>query len=198
MKPEGLNRRALVILLGSIFWLSPMIAQSGNALMIDHGSFIVSFRPDLGIPERVEWRVSYADLGKEKRSSTYRFRSDKATPKPRVTPDIYTNSGFHRGHMCPAADRSASKSAMRSTFIMSNICPMTPSVNTGSWKYTEIVERALAGRRLSCLITACPLFFPQDTAWIGRHQVAIPHAFMKVITIEGDPFFYKLFIIENK
>ena len=182
----------------SLFCMINASAQDSKALMIDHGVYRTWYRPDLGIPERVEWLLCPYDLGKIKRDPSFRFRPEKSAPKPRVNAAMYTNSSYHRGHLCPAADRSSSKEAMKETFCISNVCPMVPSVNTGAWKNTEIYERQIAGRGYTSSLLACPLFFPQDTNWIGGHRVAVPHAFMKVITIDGDPFFYKIFIVENK
>ena len=173
-------------------------AQNEKALIIDHQSYRVHFRPDLGIPQFVEWALSKNDIGAQKRKSSFRFKSDKATPRPRVCAADYVNTGYHKGHMCPAADRSATMQSMKSTFVMSNVCPMIPRFNTGAWKQTENYERFLASLGISLRISASPLFFPRDTTRIGRHRVAVPHAFLKVITIDGNPFFYKLFILENR
>lgn len=158
----------------------------------------VDYRPDLGIPQSVEWTVNRSDIGSAKRSPSFRFKSDSQTPKPRVTSGLYTRTGWQRGHMCPAADRSVTASAMRSTFIMSNVCPMAPVLNTGAWKRTENEERLLAVRHGSSHVVAAPLFFPEDTSWLGGQRVAIPHAFMKFITLPGDPFFCRCYILSNR
>lgn len=174
------------------------VAQDAKHIALERDAYQASFRSDLGIPEWVKWCVSRDYFGKTKRLPGDHFRTDPMTPKPRVKSSMYANTGYQRGHMCPAADMTASRALMKQTFYMSNICPMTPAVNTGAWKITETLERKLASGTNTIRVTACPLFFPQDTAWIGNGRVAVPHAFFKVITIDGDPFFFKIFIIENK
>lgn len=187
---------AITALLASC--LVQCIAQDAKHVAIERDAYQASFRPDLGIPEWVKWCVSRDHFGKTKRVPGDHFRTDPLTPKPRVKSSMYANTGYQRGHMCPAADMTASRALMKQTFYMSNICPMTPSLNTGAWKKTETLERMLASGTKTIRVTACPLFFPQDTAWIGNGRIAVPHAFFKVITIDGDPFFYKIFILENK
>lgn len=174
-----------------------MMAQETKVMILDKGSFKVRYNFALGLPEVVIWRLTASDIGDAKRSPSFRFKTDKDTPKPRVTSEMYTNSGYQRGHMCPAADRSGSTLLMRSTFVMTNVAPMTPRLNTGAWKITENYGRALLAVADTVQVTASSLFFPKDTAWIGNGRVAVPHAFMKVITIPGRYDFAKIFILDN-
>lgn len=187
---------ALVVFVAGAFL--QMLAQEAKVLVLDKQNFRVYYNPALGLPEVVLWRLTSHDLGKTKRSPSFRFKTDKDTPKPRVTSSMYTNSGYQRGHMCPAADRSVSTQLMKSTFIMSNVCPMAPALNTGPWKMAENYGRQLVMMVDTIMITASTIFFPQDTTWIGNGRVAVPHAFMRVITIPGRYDFCKIFIFENK
>lgn len=187
---------ALVVFIAGAF--VQMLAQEAKVLVLDKENFRVYYNPALGLPEVVLWRLTSHDLGKTKRSPSFRFKTDKDTPKPRVTSAMFTNSGFQRGHMCPAADRSASTQLMKSTFIMSNVCPMAPALNTGAWKMAESYGRQLVLMVDTIMITASAIFFPQDTTWIGNGRVAVPHAFMRVITIPNRYDFCKIFIFENK
>lgn len=190
------DRLIVLILLILIAWLS-CAAQVNTLIELEKESFSVKYDINLDIPRRVEWCVHDYDIGSAKRLSSFRFKTDKDCPKPRVTARMYTNSGYQRGHMCPAADRSASIARMKQTFIMSNICPMTPHINAGEWKKTEVFERMVAKKYGACQCIASPLFFPKDTAWIAKGRIAIPHAFIKVITVPNNLHFYKIFIIEN-
>lgn len=187
----------LILTVGLLFFIGVNLFAQGR-LSLSNPSYSVEYRPDLGIPTRVDWVISDTLMGSVKRTPTFRFKADGRTPRPRVTSALYTRSGFQRGHMCPAADRSASKDLMRSTFLMSNVCPMTPAINTGAWKVTEETGRALARQGHKVNVTAGALFFPQDTSWIGGHRVAVPHAFIKFMWTNDELNYYNYWIIENR
>lgn len=176
-----------------VFWLS---AQ--NVVQLNRGSFQIEYNPALGIPTRVSWAVRPSDIGDTKREPSYRFKADAGTPRPRITSALYTGTGYHRGHMCPAGDRSRSKSAMKQTFVMSNVCPMTPTLNTGAWKRTENLERLLALSHGRCSVIAAPIFFPCDTTWIGDGRIAVPHAFFKIMFNSSPSRVYGLYVLPNE
>lgn len=188
----------LVLMFIALFSFIALWLFGQGVIRLSNQTYSVEYRPDLGIPTRVDWVLSDSFLGRTKRTPTMRFKTDSRTPRPRVTSALYTRSGYQRGHMCPAADRSVSKDLMEQTFVMSNVCPMTPALNTGAWKRTEEETRVLArqGRRVN--VTAAPLFFPQDTSWIGGHRVAVPHAFAKFIWTDDSPKVFKYWIIKNE
>lgn len=187
----------LILTIGLLSFIGVYLFAQGR-LSLSNPTYSVEYRPDLGIPTRVDWMITDSLMGSVKRTPTFRFKADGRTPRPRITSALYTRSGYQRGHMCPAADRSASKDLMRSTFLMSNVCPMTPALNTGAWKVTEEVGRSLARRGHKVNVTAGPLFFPQDTTWIGGHRVAVPHAFIKFMWTDDELHYYNFWIIGNK
>lgn len=188
----------LLILTSMWFMMISVWLFAQTWVPVNKQSFKIKYRPDLGVPVVVDWQVSRECLGEAKREPNFKFKEDKDTPKPRVKSKHYNKSGFHRGHMCPAADRSKDISSMKSTFIMSNVCPMLPSINTGAWKRTEDEERRLAKMGHKVNVRACAIYYPDDTLWIGGGRVAVPHAFIKFIWTNDSPKIYKQFIIENK
>lgn len=186
----------LILTIGLLSFIGVYLFAQGR-LSLSNPTYSVEYRPDLGIPTRVDWMISDSLMGSVKRTPAYRFKADGRTPRPRITSALYTRSGYQRGHMCPAADRSASKDLMRSTFLMSNVCPMTTDINTGAWKITEETGRALALQGHKVNVTAGALFFPRDTSWIGGHRVAVPHAFIKFLWTDDELHYYNFWIIEN-
>lgn len=149
--------------------------------VLDHGSFTVVYDSTLLIPTQADWVLDRQFLGRSSREPSWRFIEDSRVPAPRATHSDYTHSGYDRGHMCPAADRSASTELLRSTFIMTNVCPQTPALNRGLWKRLEEGCRRIAasGRRLAIHVDV--VFWLADTQRIGRHQVAVPHGFVKTV-----------------
>lgn len=198
MKTNIIHRGLCLAVVLSCHDVNGSLGQPPQTLMLDKISYVVQYRHDLGIPTMVSWSVSDSDLGTTKRSPSFRFKTDKDTPRPRVTSSIYTHSGFQRGHMCPAADRSIDYKSMRSTFVMTNVCPMTSALNTGRWKAWEEKARRIAREKGQCFCIAAPFFFPCDTQWIGNHRVAVPHAFFKILYSKEPPKVYGMTLIENR
>lgn len=144
-------------------------------------TFQVTYDNTLGIPVYVQWDITPKDLGTVKRSPSWAFRQDQRIGRPCATSSDYTRSGYQRGHMCPAADRSASVEKMKETFTMANVCPQAPALNCGKWLQSEEHARYLARQLGKVHVRVAPLFFHMDTTFIGRHRVAVPHGFIKVI-----------------
>lgn len=149
--------------------------------VLDHGSFTVIYDSTLLIPTQADWVLSPKFLGKSSREPSWRFIEDDKIPMPRANHRDYTRSGYDRGHMCPAADRSASAELLRSTFIMTNVCPQTPALNRGAWKRLEDGCRKIAAAGHSLAIHVDVVFWQADTQRIGKNRVAVPHGFVKTV-----------------
>ena len=172
-----------------------IMAQS---LTMSNGLFWCRYSCELQVPTMVKWCVTRASLGNAQREPAWKFRADVPFPYGRATHATYTNTGYDRGHMAPAADFAASRSMMRQTFVMSNVCPQAPALNRGPWKMTEVRERSLARVNDSCHVLALPLFLKADTTWIGSKLVAVPDAFVKIIYNINPDTLYNVYFLWNK
>lgn len=101
------------------------------------------------------------------------FRADKRVPNG-PTPDDYTNSGYDRGHMTPAADSNSDKQ-MSETFLMTNMTPQLPSVNRVAWRMLEDRVRSVP---FTHVITGAVYKWPAKT--IGKNKVPVPIALYKI------------------
>lgn len=155
--------------------------QQNDIDTLDFGTFQTVYKPALRVPVSADWLLYPGDIGKAQREPSWRFAEDIRVPSPRATHDDYTHSGYDRGHLVPAADRSASISSMRSTFTMTNVCPQVPSLNRGEWKRLENVCRGYVQKGYSLRIHVDAVFWYADTQRIGAHAVAVPHAFVKTV-----------------
>ena len=83
------------------------------------------------------------DLGDLSRSDD--FREDESLPKNcyKVDESDYRGSGYDRGHLMPSGDRTKSKSANSSSFLMVNMLPQNPSNNRQVWRELEQYSRKL-------------------------------------------------------
>lgn len=106
-----------------------------------YSAYTVLYNSTTNTPRWVAWTFS-----KNKRSNIKAARSgNKFLPDPNLgsaspTHDLYTNSGYDRGHMCPANDCLWSGNALLESFYMSNVCPQTPELNEkigGPWRIVE-------------------------------------------------------------
>ena len=175
-------RTVTILILSAWVIASVAIAQSKSAeVNLSFDSWNAVYSSTLGLPVYIAWDVSRDDIGSVKREPSMPFRTD-----PRLGPDAvrssdYSRSGYHRGHMVPAADRSSSMAAMQATFIMTNVCPQIPALNTGEWRKMENYERVAALRLGRVHIRVAPIFIHSDTSRIANGRVAVPHGFIKVI-----------------
>jgi DNA/RNA endonuclease G (NUC1) len=83
-------------------------AKKDNYL-IQRKQYALSYHNGKGLPSWVSWHLNKGWLGKGRPRNP--FVPDSALPDGWfvVRPTDYRASGFDRGHMCPSADRNASK-----------------------------------------------------------------------------------------
>lgn len=169
--------RTFILSLLFLFWsMTPADAQ-----MIVHStpSFTSLYDLSLQCPRQVEWTVQRKDIGSSKREPGWLFFNDLHVEGALARHSDFTRSGYDRGHMCPAADRNNDTGAMRSTFSLANVAPQSPALNRGAWKSTEDSCRNLVMIYDSIRVVSIPIFLLGDTIHIGRHHLAVPHAFVK-------------------
>lgn len=184
----------LIILLLAVA-TSPAIAQ---LYIVAKPQYRAVYDTHMNCPQQVLWTIHASDLGHVRREPSWRFTADLPRSLSLASHSDYNKSGYDRGHMCPALDRSARRDDMRKTFCMSNIAPQEPKVNTGSWKRTENICRAAALTYDSVCVVAMPVFLDRDTAFIGKHRLAVPHAFFKACWVSGtDSVLYSWFIFNK-
>ena len=112
------------------------------------------------------------------------FFVDMEAEEPRQTHEDWRNNKYlmTRGHLCPAADNKWSKEAMNQSFLLTNICPQTQSLNGGAWQKLEEKCRTWAKQYGDIYIVSGPVFTDGIvTRTMGENKVAIPDAFFKVV-----------------
>lgn len=147
--------------------------------IVEYEGFRVSFNSDNKTPNWVAWELLGSETdGPESRSDN--FWQDLNVDGCPTTRD-YSNSGYDRGHMCPAADQKWSPQAMIDCFSLANMAPQDHSLNAGAWSTLEKKERLWAQRDSAIVIIAGPIYEKGDTKRIGSAGVRVPSAFFKVI-----------------
>ena len=126
-----------------------------------------------------------------------RFRPDPSLAAS-ASPEDYTNSGYDRGHLAPAADFTYSRDAIEETFYMSNISPQLPDLNRGIWRQLEEQTRRWSLEKGRIWIVTGPVFSVRNKR-IGKNKVAIPKGFYKVLfTPDTEPPEMLAFYLQNK
>ncbi len=92
----------------------------------------------------------------------------------------YKKSGYDRGHLVPAGDRTSSKNAYNETFLTSNISPQKHEFNAGVWNRLEQKTRYYAKRYDEIYVITGPVF-KGEMDEIGTENVTVPHSFYKII-----------------
>ena len=70
---------------------------------------------------------------------------------------------------------------MHDCFVMTNMAPQDPSLNSGAWRTLETKERLWAKRDSAIVIVAGPIYTDSDRKRIGDSGVRVPSAFFKVL-----------------
>lgn len=152
--------------------------QPNNYLLVNQ-AYALSYNRDRGEPNWVAWRLTPLDLGDIQREND--FRPDDRLPAGwrRILPTDYTRSGYTRGHMCPAGDRTSNQASNSLTFLMTNIIPQTDDSNQGVWLTFEEYCRDLVERGATLYLVAGAY---GDQGRI-RNRVTIPTNIWKVVVI---------------
>lgn len=145
----------------------------------EYTGFTVSFNKDNHTPNYVAWELLGSEVQNEVERSNNFWQDSEIIGCPAHRD--YTNSGYDRGHMCPAADQKWSEEAMYDCFVMANMCPQDHQLNAGAWNTLENKERQWAQRDSALMIIAGPIYTDEDKQRIGDIGVRVPGAFFKVL-----------------
>lgn len=193
---------ALIILLG-VYGYEHFLGEEGKAEIIEEGKASKTDTNEYFLPtsttgqivhhdgyslsynekhEQAEW-VAY-ELKKTHLSSTNHkrpyFEIDKAVKTGAASWRNYKNSGYDRGHLCPAGDRRYTKEAHDETFLTSNISPQEHQFNSGIWNTLEQKVRYWA-RKYDGVFVVTGGVLKGNMETIGTEDVSVPNQFYKVL-----------------
>lgn len=157
--------------------------------LIQRPQYVLSYNARTRTPNWVSWCLRHSDVGQAARGP---FEPDPLLPAgfAQVTSHVYDGSGFDRGHMCPAKDRSATQADCDATFRMTNVVPQSPASNQHGWERLESYCRELAEKGHELYLVAGPYGVggvgkegPRDEIGRGRLRVTVPHEVWKVAVV---------------
>lgn len=159
--------------------------------------YTTSYNADNKIPNWVAWHLTVAHCSGPYKRAGIKFHEDSDVPEGKRSVDWdYYNSGFDRGHMCPAGDNKWDAQALQQSFLLTNICPQQRNLNRGDWGESEKACRKWAKEFGDIYIVCGPILYRQKHKTIGNNKVVVPEAFFKVVLcMNGTPkaigFIYK-------
>ena len=130
--------------------------------------------------------IAQARLVKTERTNN--FRADKRIANS-PTPEDYTNTGYDRGHMVPAADADDPKE-MSDTFFMTNMTPQLPSVNRVAWKNLEDRVRSVP---FKYVLTGA--IYNTTPKTIGANKIPVPSILYKIAYFDSGNI--AVYIVDN-
>lgn len=148
--------------------------------------YVASYNKTTLLPNWVAWHFTAERTEGSAKRSGVDFAEDTEVPEPRATDWDYYNSGYDRGHMCPAADNKWSKKAMEESFLFTNMCPQNGNLNRGDWNEMEMACRKWAKKYGDLYIVCGPILYKGKHKTIGKNKVVVPEAFFKVVLRTGD------------
>ena len=156
-------------------------SQKKDTVRIVHSNYITIFDKTLKYPILVEWWETKEKVNcKSPLPRKNNFNFDPFLPKETNLSKDYLNSGYDRGHLCPAASNECLPiKVFNECFYYSNMAPQTHNLNAGTWKILEELSRRKALEKDSIHVWAGAF---GNSGKIGK--VSIPTKFWKVIYIK--------------
>ena len=171
--------------------------QERAAQEIRHLAYLTCYNYEWYIPNWVAYILTKDELNAvvDREGA---FVPDPLAKGEKMSTSQYTNSGYDRGHMAPAADFKFSAVAMEECMYLSNICPQVPSLNRGRWLTLENKVRDWAAAYDSVLVIVGPVV-KANYKTIGTMGVVVPEAFFKIVArLDGDGYKVLCFLMPNE
>lgn len=158
------------------------LPTSTTGAVVFHDNYVLSYNEK---HEQAEWVFYILKNRKELNSSFKRpfFIADPKVNTKSADYKNYKNSGYDRGHLCPAGDMKFSKEAFDDTFYTSNISPQKNDFNGGVWNRLEQKTRYWSQKYDEIFVVTGGVL-TDDLETIGKENVSVPKYFYKILLDE--------------
>lgn len=202
-----MTKRAFITALVAFCIPLTLLAQSTEGLelpelkkgdiILRYEGFTVKYNTSWLIPDWVAYELTAEETrGEVPRASG--FSMDLNYKGKQAMREDYSNTGWDKGHMAPAADMKWSSNAMRESFYLTNICPQDHNLNSGDWLTLEKLCREWAVKFGSVYIVCGPVVYNNRFGKIGEQKVVVPDYFYKaVLAWNGKEYKSIAFVMEN-
>ncbi|GAA4273859.1 DNA/RNA non-specific endonuclease [Aquimarina gracilis] len=159
------------------------LPTSTTGSIIVHDNYSLSYSEKHEQAEWVAYELKREHLSNNNFKRPY-FEKDEKVRSNSADWRNYKNSGYDRGHLCPAGDRRYDYNAFEETFLTSNISPQNHEFNSGIWNELEQKVRYWA-KKYDGLYVVTGGVLSGDLKSIGYEAVSVPKYFYKVILKGG-------------
>ena len=153
--------------------------------IVKHDFMTLSYHEEYEQAEWVAYELKASQISKTNRKRPY-FIYDKKVKTKSANYRNYKNSGFDKGHLCPAGDRKFSENAFNETFLTSNISPQKHDFNSGIWNRLEQKIRFWVSKDKQLYVITGGVL-KKGLKTIGKEEVAIPEHFYKILLDYSKP-----------
>lgn len=155
------------------------LPTSTTGTIITHKNYSLSYSEMHEQPEWVAYELKKEHLSKNDYKRPF-FEVDAKVRSSSADWRNYKNSGFDKGHLCPAGDRRFTYRAFKETFLTSNITPQKHDFNAGIWNKLEQKVRYWA-KKYDGIYVVTGGVLSKDLKTIGYEAVTVPDYFYKII-----------------
>jgi endonuclease G len=155
------------------------LPTSTTGQIVHHEGYSLSYSEAHEQAEWVAYELKKSHLSNANFKRPY-FEIDKAVKTGAAHWRNYKNSGYDRGHLCPAGDRNYNQLAHDETFLTSNISPQDHEFNSGIWNTLEQKVRYWASKYDGVFVVTGGVL-ENGLETIGDEHVSVPNQFYKVL-----------------
>lgn len=155
------------------------LPTSTTGQIVYHEAYTLSYSEANEQAEWVAYELKKSDLSTTNFKRPY-FEIDEAVETGAAHWRNYKNSGYDRGHLCPAADRKYSQHAHDETFLTSNVSPQLHDFNAGIWNSLEQKVRYWANKYDGVYVVTGGVLIGNLKS-IGTEKVSVPNQFFKIL-----------------
>lgn len=163
--------------------LMELPAVEEGDIILEHSGYISSYDAASRIPEWVAYELTADETSGDAERGDRMFMMDPSYKKTQAMREDYSDSGWTKGHMAPAADFRWDSDAMGETFYLTNVCPQSEDLNAGDWEYLERRVRYWAKEYGKAWVVCGPIIGQNRYGTIGQHNVVVPDAFFKAVLV---------------
>ena len=161
------------------------LPSSTTNAVVAHAYYTLSYNEKYEQAEWVAYVLKKEHIGNANLKRPY-FIQDEMVKTGSADWRNYKRSGYTRGHLLPAGDRTFNKKAFEETFFTSNISPQKSEFNSGVWNRLDQKTRYWA-EKYDELYVVTGGVLTNDLKTIGYEQVAVPKYFYKILLDYTDP-----------